>query len=168
MPERFPSTRPIPKTGKETISWRPLFPTARLTTPKRARLVSDPGTDRLFVQHQPLRPAARGARRFAPEQHAGNRGALPGPAEFGFARRVGRPSRRRSGGYLGRQWHCRHHVAPGLVYVQERRVTIVGPTFGEYANVAELMGAPVEHVSHPGWTATARSIIPRRRRSAIR
>ncbi len=40
----------------------------------------------------------------------------------------------------------------GLVYGQGRRVTVVGPTFGEYANVAELMGAPVAYVSHPGWS----------------
>ena len=39
----------------------------------------------------------------------------------------------------------------GLVYLRGRRVTVVGPTFGEYANVADLMDAPLCFVPHPGW-----------------
>ncbi len=40
----------------------------------------------------------------------------------------------------------------GLVLLQQRRVAILGPTFGEYANVAAMMGATVLPVSLPGWT----------------
>lgn len=40
----------------------------------------------------------------------------------------------------------------GLHLLSGRRVAILGPTFGEYANVAHLMRAPVTDVSLPGWT----------------
>ncbi len=39
----------------------------------------------------------------------------------------------------------------GLVYLWARRVAVIGPTFGEYANVAGLMAAPLTLVAHPGW-----------------
>ena len=42
----------------------------------------------------------------------------------------------------------------GLLYLQHRRVAILGPTFGEYLNVANLMQAHVIELAHPGWLRT--------------
>lgn len=39
----------------------------------------------------------------------------------------------------------------GLVYLQQRRVAILGPTFGEYENIATMMGATVLPINLPGW-----------------
>ena len=43
----------------------------------------------------------------------------------------------------------------GLLYLQNRRVAILGPTFGEYRHVAQLMKAETLEVCHPGWVAVA-------------
>jgi histidinol-phosphate/aromatic aminotransferase/cobyric acid decarboxylase-like protein len=43
----------------------------------------------------------------------------------------------------------------GLLHMQQRRITVLAPTFGEYENVAALMAAPVTRVSHPGWQQQA-------------
>jgi histidinol-phosphate/aromatic aminotransferase/cobyric acid decarboxylase-like protein len=48
----------------------------------------------------------------------------------------------------------------GLVHLQHCRVAILGPTFGEYLNVAQLMQAEVINLSHPGWSATAAGYRP--------
>lgn len=47
----------------------------------------------------------------------------------------------------------------GLLYLfganrAARRAVILGPTFGEYANVASLVHAPVQHIALPGWAYT--------------
>jgi histidinol-phosphate/aromatic aminotransferase/cobyric acid decarboxylase-like protein len=39
----------------------------------------------------------------------------------------------------------------GLVFLQARRITVVGPTYGEYAHLAGLMATPLSFVAHPGW-----------------
>jgi histidinol-phosphate aminotransferase len=43
----------------------------------------------------------------------------------------------------------------GLLHLQRRRVAILGPTFGEYRNVARIMQAEIVDLAHPGWTITA-------------
>ncbi len=43
----------------------------------------------------------------------------------------------------------------GLLHLQHRRVAILGPTFGEYLNVAKIMQAEVIELCHPGWVAAA-------------
>lgn len=42
----------------------------------------------------------------------------------------------------------------GLLYLTERRVAILSPTFGEYGNVARLMRATVLDICLPGWQQT--------------
>lgn len=39
----------------------------------------------------------------------------------------------------------------GLQFLRGRRVAILGPTFGEYANAARIMGATVLDIPLPGW-----------------
>lgn len=39
----------------------------------------------------------------------------------------------------------------GLVHLRQRRVAILGPTFGEYANVAAMMEATILPIPLPGW-----------------
>jgi histidinol-phosphate aminotransferase len=48
----------------------------------------------------------------------------------------------------------------GLAHLQHRRVAILGPTFGEYLNVAQLMGAEIIDLCHPGWSATSTGYQP--------
>lgn len=39
----------------------------------------------------------------------------------------------------------------GLLHLQRRRVVVLGPTFGEYENVAALVAATVTRVGYSGW-----------------
>lgn len=39
----------------------------------------------------------------------------------------------------------------GLLHLPRRRVAILGPTFGEYRNVAQIMQSEVIDIAHPGW-----------------
>ena len=48
----------------------------------------------------------------------------------------------------------------GLLHLQQQRVVIIGPTFGEYANVAQLMRAEIITVCHPGWMQRGDTFIP--------
>lgn len=48
----------------------------------------------------------------------------------------------------------------GLLHLQHRRVAILGPTFGEYLNVAQLMQAKVTDLCHPGWRITSAGYQP--------
>lgn len=48
----------------------------------------------------------------------------------------------------------------GLLHLQHRRVAILGPTFGEYFNVAQLMQAEVTEIGHPGWRVTPTGYQP--------
>ena len=48
----------------------------------------------------------------------------------------------------------------GLLHLQQRRVAILGPTFGEYLNVAQIMRAEVVNLTLPGWIATAAGYEP--------
>lgn len=64
-----------------------------------------------------------------------------------------------------------HHVAPASIlvgngtadimwliatlFLRGRRIVIVGPTFGEYENVATLVENQPIFISHPGWDRTA-------------
>jgi histidinol-phosphate aminotransferase len=50
----------------------------------------------------------------------------------------------------------------GLLHLQHRRVAILGPTFGEYRNVAHIMQAEVLDLCHPGWVPTATGYTPGR------
>jgi histidinol-phosphate aminotransferase len=50
----------------------------------------------------------------------------------------------------------------GLLHLQHRRVAILGPTFGEYHNVAHIMQAEVIDLCHPGWVPTAAGYSPGR------
>jgi histidinol-phosphate aminotransferase len=43
----------------------------------------------------------------------------------------------------------------GLLHLQQDRVAILGPTFGEYRHIAQIMQAEVIELCHPGWTTTA-------------
>jgi histidinol-phosphate/aromatic aminotransferase/cobyric acid decarboxylase-like protein len=48
----------------------------------------------------------------------------------------------------------------GLLHLQRRRVVIIGPTFGEYHNVARIMAASVVEVAHAGWQVRAAGYQP--------
>jgi histidinol-phosphate aminotransferase len=48
----------------------------------------------------------------------------------------------------------------GLLYLQDRRVAILGPTFGEYRNVAALMRAELVELCHPGWVSSVDGYAP--------
>jgi histidinol-phosphate aminotransferase len=48
----------------------------------------------------------------------------------------------------------------GLLYLQHTRVAILGPTFGEYRNVAAIMQAAVVEICHTGWMATPEGFQP--------
>lgn len=48
----------------------------------------------------------------------------------------------------------------GLLHLQQRRVAILGPTFGEYLNVAQIMRAEVIDLCHPGWIKTPTGYEP--------
>jgi histidinol-phosphate aminotransferase len=47
----------------------------------------------------------------------------------------------------------------GLLHLQHRRVAILGPTFGEYRNVAQIMQAEVIALSHAGWSNTPTGFV---------
>jgi histidinol-phosphate aminotransferase len=48
----------------------------------------------------------------------------------------------------------------GLLHLQHRRAAILGPTFGEYRNIANIMQAEVSDICHPGWVATPDGFAP--------
>jgi histidinol-phosphate aminotransferase len=48
----------------------------------------------------------------------------------------------------------------GLLYLRQRHVAILGPTFGEYRNVAQIMQAQITEVAHPGWVVTPNGFTP--------
>jgi histidinol-phosphate aminotransferase len=48
----------------------------------------------------------------------------------------------------------------GLLHLQKRRVAILGPTFGEYHNVARTMQAEIIDLCHPGWVTTPTGYAP--------
>jgi histidinol-phosphate aminotransferase len=49
----------------------------------------------------------------------------------------------------------------GLLYMQHRRVAILGPTFGEYRNVADIMQAETIELCYKGWRKTEKGYAPR-------
>lgn len=48
----------------------------------------------------------------------------------------------------------------GLRHLQNRRVVIIGPTFGEYENVANIMQSEIVEIAHPNWQKTANGYTP--------
>jgi histidinol-phosphate aminotransferase len=48
----------------------------------------------------------------------------------------------------------------GLFYLQQRRVAILGPTFGEYHNIAQIMQSKIIELCHSGWIATTNGYEP--------
>lgn len=48
----------------------------------------------------------------------------------------------------------------GLLHLQQRRVAILNPTFGEYLNIARIMHTEVIDLCHPGWIATSTGYAP--------
>lgn len=48
----------------------------------------------------------------------------------------------------------------GLLYLQRRRVAILGPTFGEYRNISQVMQAEIHELPHPGWIGNGLTYTP--------
>lgn len=48
----------------------------------------------------------------------------------------------------------------GLHHLQNRRIAILGPTFGEYENIANIMQAEIIEIAHPSWQKSANGYAP--------